>query len=126
MRNVVYLMNVSLDGFVEGPDGTFDWSRPDEEVHRFHNQQARDLGAFLYGRRMYELMSVWETMAEDPSAPDYVLEFARIWRDKPKLVFSTVVPAAHGAVQSQYCRPFADDGALERPMAGLYRGHVCL
>ena len=57
VRKVIYLMNLSLDGFVEGPDGRFDWCTPDEEVHRFHNQQARNIGAFLYGRRMYETMA---------------------------------------------------------------------
>jgi dihydrofolate reductase len=91
MRNLIYLMNLSLDGFVEGPDGKFGWSEPDEEVHRFHNQQARDVGVFLYGRRMYELMRVWETMDADPSAPDYVVEFARNWKAKPKLAFSTTL-----------------------------------
>ncbi|MGA2614487.1 MAG: dihydrofolate reductase family protein [Spirochaetia bacterium] len=91
MRNVTYLMNVSLDGFVEGPDGKFGWSQPDEEVHRFHNQIARDLGAFLYGRRMYETMAGWETADQDPSLPDYAAEFARIWKEKPKFVFSTTL-----------------------------------
>jgi dihydrofolate reductase len=82
-------MNLSLDGFVAGADGTFGWSRPDEEVHRFHNQIARDMGAFLYGRRMYETMVGWQNVGEDPSVPDYVAEFAHIWREKPKVVFST-------------------------------------
>jgi dihydrofolate reductase len=72
MRKIIYLMNVSLDGYVEGPDGTFAWSRPDEEVHRFHNQQARECGVFLYGQRMYEMMSVWQTLGEDPSVPEYL------------------------------------------------------
>jgi dihydrofolate reductase len=93
MRKVIYLMNLSLDGFVEGPDGKFEWIHPDEEVHRFHNQQARDMGAFLYGRRMYETMAGWQTMDEDLSLPDYVLEFARIWKEKPKVVFSTTLEA---------------------------------
>lgn len=93
MRNIIYLMTLSLDGFVEGPDGKFDWSEPDEEVHRFYNQQARELGAFLYGRRMYELMTFWQTADEDPSAPDYMVEFARIWKEKPKIVFSTTLEA---------------------------------
>ena len=93
MRKVIYLMNLSLDGFVEGPDGKFEWTHPDEEVHRFHNQQARDMGAFLYGRRMYETMAGWQTMDEDLSLPDYVLEFARIWKEKPKVVFSTTLEA---------------------------------
>jgi dihydrofolate reductase len=93
VRKVIYLMNLSLDGFVEGPDGKFGWSEPDEEVHRFHNQQAREMGAFLYGRRMYETMAGWQTMDEKVSLPDYVLEFARIWKEKPKIVFSTKLEA---------------------------------
>jgi dihydrofolate reductase len=89
VHNVIYLMNLSLDGFVEGPDGKFDWCTPDEEVHRFHNQQAGEMGAFLYGRRMYETMAVWQTVDGNPLLPDYVLEFAKIWKEKPKFVFST-------------------------------------
>jgi dihydrofolate reductase len=91
MRKVIYLMNASLDGYIEGPDGKFGWSQPDEEVHRFHNQQARDMGAFLYGRRMYETMVGWQTVDESRTAVDYVLEFARIWKEKPKIVFSTTL-----------------------------------
>ncbi|HEV8456251.1 MAG TPA: dihydrofolate reductase family protein [Gemmatimonadales bacterium] len=65
---------------------------PDEELHRFWNDQAREIDAFLYGRRLYELMSdFWPTADADPSAPDYVVEFARIWRDEPKVVFSTTL-----------------------------------
>jgi dihydrofolate reductase len=92
MRKVIYSMGVSLDGFVEGPNRELDWSTPDEELHKFWNDQAREIGTFLYGRRLYELMAeYWPTADEDPSAPDYVVEFARIWRDKPKVVFSTTL-----------------------------------
>jgi dihydrofolate reductase len=79
---------------VEGPDGKFAWSHPDEEVHRFHNGIAAGMGAFLYGRRMYETMRFWETVDEDassPEFPDYVRDFARIWKSKPKIVFSTTL-----------------------------------
>jgi dihydrofolate reductase len=88
VRRVIYVMNPSLDGYVEGPDGKFDWSRPDEEIHRFHNRLADQVGTFLLGRRMYETMRVWQTMDEDSSLPEFVLEFARIWKSKPKIVFS--------------------------------------
>src|SRR5438445_9018614 len=82
MRKVIYSMNVSLDGFVEGPNRELDWSTPDEELHRFWNDHARQIGTSLYGRRLYELMAeYWPTADADPSAPDYVVEFARIWRD---------------------------------------------
>ena len=92
MRKVIYSMGVSLDGFVEGPNRELDWSTPDEELHRFWNDQAREIGTSLYGRRLYELMAdYWPTADEDPSAPGYVVEFARIWRDTPKVVFSTTL-----------------------------------
>jgi dihydrofolate reductase len=111
MRNLIYLMNLSLDGFVEGPDGRFDWTRPDEEVHRFHNGLADGLGAFLYGRRMYETMRVWQTIDEDapsPDFPDYAREFARIWKSKPKIVFSTTLESV-----GQDCRLVRRDFGAE-------------
>ncbi|HTP57802.1 MAG TPA: dihydrofolate reductase family protein, partial [Spirochaetia bacterium] len=91
MRSVVYLMNTSLDGFVEGPDGKFDWTTPDEEVFRFHIDVARDMSAFLYGRRIYETMAAWQTMEGDLTLPEPMREYARIWKSKPKIVFSTTL-----------------------------------
>ena len=87
MRKLIYSMGVSLDGFIAGPGG--DIPAPDEELHRFHNEQARATRADLYGRRLYEVMRYWETAGEqNPSAPDYEHEFERIWKDTRKLVFS--------------------------------------
>ena len=54
MRKLIYSMGVSLDGYIAGPAGEIDWSAPDEELHRFHNDEARELGGHLYGRRLYE------------------------------------------------------------------------
>jgi dihydrofolate reductase len=96
MRKLIYSMGVSLDGFIAGPGGEIDWSAPDEELHRFHNQQAREFGAELYGRRLYEVMRYWETVDEQPSAPEYELEFARIWKDTPKIVFSRTLEKVEG------------------------------
>src|SRR5256886_14552451 len=96
MRKLIYSMGVSLDGFIAGPDGEIDWSAPDEELHRFHNQQARETGVHLYGRRLYEVMTYWETAEQNPSARDYELEFARIWRETPKIVFSSTLEKVEG------------------------------
>jgi dihydrofolate reductase len=91
MRELIYSMGVSLDGFIAGPSGEIDWSGPDEELQRFHNEQARQLGAHLYGRRLYETMKPWETADEDPSRQEHEREFARIWKATPKVVFSTTL-----------------------------------
>ncbi|HWO69459.1 MAG TPA: dihydrofolate reductase family protein [Actinomycetota bacterium] len=96
MADLIYSMTVSLDGFIAGPGGEIDWSAPDEELHRFHNEQTRRLGAYLLGRRLYEVMEYWETAEENPSASDYELEFARIWKDLPKVVFSTTLERVRG------------------------------
>jgi dihydrofolate reductase len=93
MSKVVYWMTVSLDGFVETRDGKIDWTAPDDELHRFFNDYAGRVGAFLYGRRSYELMAgFWPTADANPSAPEPIVEFARIWRRTPKVVFSKTLP----------------------------------
>jgi len=96
MRKLIYSLGVSLDGFIAGPEGEIDWSAPDEELHRFHNQQVRELGAELCGRRLYETMRYWETAEENRSAPEHELEFARIWKATPKIVFSRTLRDVEG------------------------------
>jgi dihydrofolate reductase len=90
MGKLIYCLNVSLDGFVETPDHSLDWAIVDDEVHSWFNDQTRALEASLYGRRMYELMAgYWPSAENDPTANDVMLEFARIWKPMPKIVFST-------------------------------------
>ena len=96
MRELIYSMSASLDGYIVGPDGRFDWSAPDEEMHRFHNQQTRELGAHFLGRHLYETMVYWETADRDPAASDVTREFARIWQELPKIVFSTTLEKVEG------------------------------
>ena len=96
MRKLIYSMTVSLDGFIAGPDGEIDWSAPDEELHRFHNQLTRELSAQLLGRRLYETMVYWETADANPSASACLLEFAHIWKELPKIVFSTTLEKVEG------------------------------
>jgi dihydrofolate reductase len=96
MRKLIYSMTVSLDGFIADPNGEIDWSVPDEELHRFHNQRVREIGAHLLGRRLYEVMLYWETAEENPAASDYELEFARIWKAIPRIVFSKTLEKVEG------------------------------
>ena len=107
MRKLTFSMTVSLDGFIAGPDGEIDWSAPDEELHRFHNEQTRELGAQLCGRRLYEEMVYWETADEKPSATEHELEFARIWQQLPKIVFSKTLASVEGNAR------LAGDGVAE-------------
>ena len=88
MGKVVYLMNVSLDGYVEDSAGKIDWTNPSEEVLRFHSELARQIGGFLYGRRIYETMAVWHTIDEGRTLSGSMVEYAQIWKSKPKYVFS--------------------------------------
>lgn len=96
MRSVTYSMNVSLDGYIVGPDGGFDWTAPDAEVFRFWIEEIREVGVHLLGRRLYETMLYWETADEDPSLDDAELEWTALWKPLPKVVFSTTLPEVEG------------------------------
>jgi dihydrofolate reductase len=96
MRNLIYSMGVSLDGFIASRHGDIGWSAPDEELHRFHNRQTREIGAQLCGRGLYEVMRYWETAGENPSALEHELEFAGIWQEVPKIVFSKTLESVEG------------------------------
>jgi dihydrofolate reductase len=96
MRKLVYSMGVSLDGFIADRDGAIDWTAPDEELHRFFNEQGREAGMELYGRRLYETMAPWETRDRDPDAHEAELEWAAIWKQIPKVVFSTTLESVEG------------------------------
>lgn len=95
MRKVILWMSVSLDGFFEGPDRQIDWHRVDDELHRHFNEELGAMSAFLDGRRTYELMAeFWPTADKEPSSSAPVAEFAGIWRDMPKVVYSRTLKEA--------------------------------
>ena len=96
MRRMTYSMSMSLDGYIVGPDGGFDWPGFDPEVFRFWIDDIRDVGVHLMGRRLYETMLYWETADEDPSLGDAELEWAALWKPLPKVVFSTTLSAVEG------------------------------
>lgn len=97
MRKVIYSLFVSLDGFINGPDRNLDWHIIDEELHSFVNSQERTIDTYLYGRKMYEIMAgFWQTADTNLSNPEYVLEYARIWKSIPKIVFSKTLNQVEG------------------------------
>jgi dihydrofolate reductase len=93
---LIYTAIASLDGYVADADGAFDWSVPDADVHRAVNDIERSVGTALYGRRMYEVLVAWETL---PTAgePDFVADFAQIWRASDKVIYSRTLDAVASA-----------------------------
>ena len=87
VANLIYTAIQSLDGYVADGDGNFDWAEPDEEVHSFVNELERPVGTYLFGRRLYEVMAVWETMPVNDE-PQPIRDFAEIWRAADKVVYS--------------------------------------
>jgi dihydrofolate reductase len=96
MRRVTYSMGISLDGYIVGPDGQFDWTAPDDEVFRFVTDEIREVGVHLLGRRLYETMLYWETADQDASLDAAMLEWAGLWNPLPKVVFSTTLSDVQG------------------------------
>ena len=88
MAKLIYSAITSLDGYAADEEGNFDWAAPDEEVHSFVNELERPVGTYLYGRRMYEVMSYWETADAAADLPPFVRDFAEIWQAADKIVYS--------------------------------------
>jgi dihydrofolate reductase len=99
MRSVTYAMSASLDGYIVGPDGSFDWGVPDEEIFRFWIDQTREVGVHLLGRRLYETMLYWETADQDPSLDEAGHEWVAVWNPLPKVVFSSTLSEVQGAAR---------------------------
>lgn len=95
MANLIYSGILSLDGYLADENGDFDWAEPDEEVHTFINDLERRIGTYLYGRRMYDVMSYWETDEASTGQPPFIQEFADIWRAADKVVYSTTLGAEY-------------------------------
>jgi dihydrofolate reductase len=96
MAKLIYSAVTSLDGHIADRDGNFDWAEPDEEVHTFVNDLERSAGTYLYGRRMYEVMVAWETLALDDQPP-FMRDYAEIWRAADKIVYSRTLDTISSA-----------------------------
>src|ERR1700760_1974977 len=97
MAQPLYAALASLDGYVADETGNFDWAAPDEEVHAYVNDLERPIGTYLYGRRMYETMAVWETMGSGPGDPEVIRDYGEIWRAAEKVVYSATLTEASSA-----------------------------
>lgn len=146
MRRVTYSMNVSLDGYIVGPDGEFNWTAPEPEVFRFWIDEIRGVDFHLLGRRLYETMLYWETAEQEASLDEAEREWVSLWNPLPKVVFSTTLSTvqgnarlASGGVAEEIERLKAEPGegeiaiggatlAAQAAAAGLideYRAMVC-
>jgi dihydrofolate reductase len=111
VARLIYSTIASLDGYVADADGNFDWAAPDEEVHAFVNELERPVGTYLYGRRMYEVMTFWETV-DTGSEPQVMRDFAEIWRAADKVVYSRTLSEASSA-QTRIEREFDPDSVRQ-------------
>jgi dihydrofolate reductase len=93
MVRLIYSAIISLDGYIEDRDGRFDWAMPDEDVHSFINNLERSVGTFLLGRRMYEIMQVWETDPSLAADSPIMRDYAEIWQAAEKIVYSKTLAA---------------------------------
>ena len=88
MAKLIYFLPTSLDGFIADETGNPNWAAPDEEVFAFINDLYRPIGTYLYGRKMYETMAIWDTPEVIPGRTPAMLDFARIWQAAGKIVYS--------------------------------------
>ncbi len=106
--SLIYLMNTSVDGYVEDEHGRFDFSGPDEEVNAYINQLTSSVGTYLYGRRMYESMVYWETAHTVPNLPQFLRDWTRQWQAAEKIVYSRTL-AGPRSVRTRIEREFEPD-----------------
>ena len=119
MAKLIYSAITSLDGYVADENGNFEWAAPDEQVHAFVNDLERPVGTYLYGRRMYEVMRVWETPQTFAGDSPVMQDFAQIWQAADKIVYSTTLDTVSSA-RTRIEREF-DPDAVRRLKEGAGR-----
>jgi dihydrofolate reductase len=97
MAKLIYVSNVSLDGYIEDEDGRFDWTAPEDDFFSFITDLVRPVGTYLYGRRLYDTMAVWETDPTLAAQSELRADFANVWQAADKVVYSTTLDAVSTA-----------------------------
>ena len=112
MAKLIYVANVSLDGYIEDAHGRFEWTEPSDEGFTFITDLVRPVGTHLYGRRLYETMAVWETDATLAAQSDPMADFAKVWQAADKVVYSTTLQDVSTA-RSRLERSFDPDSVRD-------------
>ncbi len=112
MAKLIYVVNVSLDGYIEDAHGRFAWTEPSDEVFTFITDLVRPVGTYLYGRRIYETMAVWETDPALAAQSELTADFANVWQTADKIVYSTTLDAVSTA-DTRLERRFDPDAVRE-------------
>ena len=97
MVKLIYVSNVSLDGYTEDEHGRFDWTATDDELFALITDLVRPVGTYLYGRRMYDTMALWETDPGLAAQSELMADFANVWQAADKVVYSTTLDAVSTA-----------------------------
>ena len=112
MAKLIYIANVSLDGYTEDAHGRFDWTAPIDEFFTFITDLVRPVGTYLYGRRLYETMAVWETQPALAVQSELMADFANVWQAADKIVYSTTLPTV-STTNTRLERSFDADSVRE-------------
>ena len=112
MGKLIYVANASLDGYIEDANGRFEWTAPMDEVFTFITDIVRPVGTYLYGRRMYETMAVWEADPTLAAQSELMADFANVWQAADKIVYSTTLPVV-STNNTQLERRFDPDSIRE-------------
>jgi len=118
MARLIYVANVSLDGYIEDALGRFDWTEPSDEVFAFITDVVRPVGTFLYGRGLYETMALWETDRALAAQSELTTDFADVWRAADKIVYSTTLHGTSTA-NTRIERRFDPESVREMKASGL-------
>jgi dihydrofolate reductase len=121
VADLIYTSIVSLDGFIEDDRGSFDFSEPDDDVFVFITDLERSAGTYLYGRRLYETMAVWETDPGLSGESELMADFANMWQAADKVVYSTTLQEVATA-KTRVERNFDADAI--RAMKASAAGHL--